>query len=94
MQTAVTVTQLCVIYRAGNGSIVHSHFETFTSGMKLHTEKHMEHLARQRASARGHGLTNVKFLHLNDHQFAGWPKRVDPQTGKLELAEFSRPTNG
>jgi hypothetical protein len=94
MQTAVTVTQLCVIYRAGNGAIVHSHFETFTSGMKLHTEQHMEHLARQRASARGHDLTNVKFLHLNDPQFAGWPKRVDPQTGKPELAEFPRPTKG
>jgi hypothetical protein len=94
MRTAATATQMCVIYRASDGAIVHTHFETFTSGMKLHTEQHLEHLARQRASTRGHDLTDVKFLHLRDPQFAGWPKRVDPQTGKIELAEFPRRSKG
>jgi hypothetical protein len=39
-------------------------------------------------------MTSTAFLHLNDPQFVGWPKRVDPQIGKLELAEFPRPTKG
>jgi hypothetical protein len=46
-------------------------------------------LARRFASAKGHDLRDVKFLRLRDPQFAGWPKRVDPQTGKIELAVFS-----
>ena len=90
MQMGGIVTQLCIVYRAGDGAIVHNHFEAFAPGMRLHTEQHMEHLAQQHASARGHDLTGVKFLHLRDPQFAGWPKRVDPQTGKIELADFPR----
>jgi hypothetical protein len=90
MQMTGTVTQLCMIYRADDGAIVHNHFETFAPGMRLHTEQHMEHLAQQHASARGHDLTGVKFLHLRDPRFAGQPKRVDPQTGKIELADFPR----
>jgi len=92
MQMIGTVTQLCMIYRAGDGAIVHNHFEAFAPGMRLHTEQHMEHLARQRASARGLDLTDVKFLHFLDPQFAGVPKRVDPQTGKVELADFPHPS--
>jgi hypothetical protein len=88
MQLTGTVTQLCMIYRAGDGAIVHNHFEAFASGMRLHTEQHMEVLARRHASARGHDLTDVKFLHFRDPQFAGWPKRVDTRTGKIELADF------
>jgi hypothetical protein len=88
MQMAGTVTQLCMIYRAGDGAIVHNHFEAFAHGMSLHTEQRMEILARRHASAAGHDLTDVRFLHLRDPRFAGWPKRVDPQTGKIELADF------
>jgi hypothetical protein len=89
MRMAATVTQLCVIYRPSDGTIVHTHLETFVTGMSLHTEHHMEHLARQHASAKGCDLTDVKFLHLRDPRLAGWPKRVDPQSGKIEVAVFS-----
>ena len=89
MRTAATVTQVCVIYRPSDGAIVHTHFETFAAGMNLHTEGKMEHLARQHASAKGRDLTDVKFLHLRNPQFVGWPKRVDPRIGKIELAVFS-----
>jgi hypothetical protein len=93
MQTAApAVTQVCVIYQPVDGAIVHIHFEIFGAGMKLHTEHHMEHLALQRASAKRRNVTDVKFLHLRDPKHAGWPKRVDPRTGKIEFADL--PTLG
>jgi hypothetical protein len=85
--TATAVTQMCVIYRPADGTIVHIHFETFAAGMKLHTEHQVEQLARERAAAKQRDLTDVKFLHLRDPRFAGWPKRVDPQTGKIEFED-------
>jgi hypothetical protein len=94
MQTAATVTQLCVIYRAGDGAILHTHLETFAAGMSLHSEQHMEHLARQHASTKGHDLMDVKFLHFRDPRFTGWPKRVDPQTGRIELTDILRRSKG
>jgi hypothetical protein len=89
-----TVTQMCVIYRSGDGAVVHTHYETFAAGMNLHAEQHMEHLARRHATAKGHDLTDVKFLHLRDPRFNGWPKRVDPQTGKIELVDFPSRSKG
>ena len=82
-----TVTQVCVIYRPDDGRMVHVHFEAFVAGMKLYGEDRMEQLARQRAAAKGRDLTNVRFLHLRDPKLAGVPKRVNPQTGELELAD-------
>jgi hypothetical protein len=84
--TSKMVTQACVVYRERDGEIVHIHYEFFAPGMELNTEEQMELLARRHASARQRNLTEVGFLHLHEPNFAGFPRRVDPNTGELELA--------
>lgn len=89
MQTTSTgVTQVCVIYSPINGSIVHIHSETFAERMKLHSAFEMERLARKHALEAKRDLTDVKVIHLHDPRFVGWPRRVDPETGKLEMADL------
>jgi hypothetical protein len=56
--------------------------------MKLHPAIEMERLARQHAREAKRDLTDVKVIHLNDPRFIGWPRRVDPQTGKLEMVDL------
>ena len=88
MQTTSTgITQVCVMYNHADGKIVHIHSETFAHGMKLHSEDEMEKRARHHAQKAKRNLTGAKALHLRDPHFAGWPRRVDPKTQKLEVAE-------
>jgi phosphoribosylanthranilate isomerase len=95
MLTKSGVTQVCVIYNPVNGKIVHIHSETFAEGMQLHSDDKMEELARQRAREAKRELTDVKVIHLRDPRFVGWPTRVDPTTGELEMADvhsFRKPS--
>ncbi len=81
------VTQLCVIYKPVSGKILHIHSETFGEGMKLLSDDEMERRARHHAHARKRDLSEVTALHLRNPNFTGWPKRIDPKTGKLEMTE-------
>ena len=87
MQTTATgATQVCVLYNSVSGNIVHIHSETFAEGMQLHPEDEMETLARQHPLKAKRNLTDVKVIHLRDPRFEDWPRRIDPTTGKLEMA--------
>ena len=95
MQTTSTgATQVCVLYNSVSGNIVHIHSETFAEGMQLHPEDEMETLARQHPLKAKRNLTDVKVIHLRDPRFEDWPRRIDPTTGKLEMAgvlSFTKP---
>jgi hypothetical protein len=86
VQTASGTTQMCVLYDQADGRIVHIHSETFAQGMRLHSEDKMEQMARARAQGAKRDVGACKAAHLRDPQFAGWPRRVDPRTGELEIA--------
>lgn len=86
-KTSTGVTQLCVMYKPISGKILHIHSETFADGMTLHPEDEMEKRARHHAHERKRDLTSAKALHLRDPRFVGWPKRVDPKTGKVEMSD-------
>jgi hypothetical protein len=96
MQTTATgATQVCVLYNSVSGNIVHIHSETFADGMQLYPEDEMERLARQHALEAKRDLTDVKVIHLRDPRFEDWPRRIDPTTGKLEMAgvlSFTKPS--
>jgi hypothetical protein len=86
-KTSTGLTQLCVIYKSLSGKILHIHSETFADGMKLLSEDEMERRARHHAHGRKRDLGGAKALHLREPKFTGWPKRVDPKTGKIEMTD-------
>ena len=85
--TSTGTTQLCVIYRATDGKIVHIHSESFALGMKLHSEDEMARRAQHHAQKAKRDVAGTKALHLRDPHFVGWPSRVDPKTHKIETTD-------